>query len=211
MERGGELLKFFKSVFTEVPMKRKILAVSMMVCVLLLSAVTGTLAWLTDTTAELTNTFLFGKVEVTLNSPETIPDTIVPGKTVPKTADVTVSADSVDAWVFVKVDVPDEFKVQAGIANPVVINYQVGAGIDQWTRVDEANNVYGYKSVMTKGNTTNDLFTEISFDTGLSSEQVLTMNGKTITARAAAVQAEGVSSLSDAWTQGLSSTFPPLP
>lgn len=192
-------------------MKRKILAVSMMVCVLLLSAVTGTLAWLTDTTAELTNTFLFGKVEVTLNSPETIPDTIVPGKTVPKTADVTVSADSVDAWVFVKVDVPDEFKVQAGIANPVVINYQVGAGIDQWTRVDEANNVYGYKSVMTKGNTTNDLFTEISFDTGLSSEQVLTMNGKTITARAAAVQAEGVSSLSDAWTQGLSSTFPPLP
>jgi predicted ribosomally synthesized peptide with SipW-like signal peptide len=182
-----------------------------MVCVLVLSAVTGTLAWLTDSTEEVTNTFLFGKVEVTLNSPETIPDAIVPGTRVPKTADVTVSADSVNAWVFVKVDVPPEFKAQAGISDPVVINYQVGAGADQWTLLDAANNVYGYNSVMTGGNTTSDLFTEISFDTGLSSEQVLTMNGKTITARAAAVQAEGVSSLNDAWTIGLSSTFPALP
>jgi predicted ribosomally synthesized peptide with SipW-like signal peptide len=192
-------------------MKRKILAVALMVCVLVLSAVTGTLAWLTDSTEAVENTFLFGKVEVTLNSPETIPDTIVPGNKVPKTADVTVSTDSVNAWVFVKVDVPAEFKVQAGIANPVVINYQVGSGVDQWTLLDATNNVYGYNSIMTRGNTTSDLFTEIGFDSGLSSEQVLTMNGKTISARAAAVQAEGVNSLNDAWSTGLSGTFPPAP
>lgn len=66
------------------------------------SAIGGTLAWLTDDTDPVTNTFTVGNIEIDLG--ETTTDyKMIPGNDIAKDPKVTVVAGSEDAWVFVKV------------------------------------------------------------------------------------------------------------
>lgn len=66
-------------------------------------SVGGTLAWLTDTTGPVTNTFTVGDINITLD--ETKKDfKMVPGNTIEKDPKVTVKGGSEDCWLFVKVD-----------------------------------------------------------------------------------------------------------
>lgn len=63
----------------------------------------GTIAWLTDTTDEVENTFTVGNINITLE--ETKEDfKMIPGWTIDKDPVVTVKANSEDCWVFIKVD-----------------------------------------------------------------------------------------------------------
>ena len=62
----------------------------------------GTLAWLTDQTAEVKNTFTVGDINIGLT--ETTTDyKMVPGNTIAKDPTVTVKAESEACWLFVKV------------------------------------------------------------------------------------------------------------
>lgn len=66
------------------------------------SAIGGTLAWLTDQTQEVKNTFTVGNIGIDLD--ETTTDyKMIPGNDITKDPKVTVVAGSEDAWVFVKV------------------------------------------------------------------------------------------------------------
>ena len=95
--------------------KRTIIAAIVLLLVLLVG---GAIAYFTDETDPVTNTFTLGKVSITLTEPNWVttdsdnngvPDVaekLVPGDSLLKNPTVTVDADSNDAFVFVKVEVP---------------------------------------------------------------------------------------------------------
>lgn len=88
--------------------KRKGIATKMMFMILAVVlivgiSVGGTLAWLTDTTESVTNTFTVGDINITLDETKT-DFKMVPGNTIEKDPKVTVVGGSEDCWLFVKVD-----------------------------------------------------------------------------------------------------------
>lgn len=104
-----------------------LVAVSMIVgCV-----IGATLAWLTSTSDEVTNTFTTSDIEVTLN--ETTGGDhrefkMIPGYTIAKDPVVTVKADSEDCWLFVKVEESTNPKLED------YITYSVTTGENEWTQ-----------------------------------------------------------------------------
>ena len=83
-------------------MKKKTLALVLALTLLVAGVVGGTLAWLTDRTAEVKNTFTVGDINIDLT--ETTADyKMVPGNTIAKDPTVTVKANSEACWLFVQV------------------------------------------------------------------------------------------------------------
>lgn len=83
-------------------MKKKTLALVLALTLLVAGVVGGTLAWLTDRTAEVKNTFTAGDINIDLT--ETTADyKMVPGNTIAKDPTVTVKANSETCWLFVEV------------------------------------------------------------------------------------------------------------
>ena len=94
-------------------MKKKTLALLLALVLVFGAAVGGTIAYLTDTTGPIANTFTVGKVDITLTetfNTDTNNDgtndawqaQLIPGTTYTKDPVVTVTADSEDCWLFVK-------------------------------------------------------------------------------------------------------------
>lgn len=67
-------------------------------------AVGGTLAWLTDKTDPVTNTFTVGDIDIDLTESEDLDLKMIPGRTITKDPKVTVKAGSEACWLFVKVE-----------------------------------------------------------------------------------------------------------
>lgn len=84
-------------------MNAKKIAAALLAVVLLIGVgVGGTLAWLTAQTTDVVNTFTTSNIGVTLE--ETKNDfQMIPGWTIDKDPKVTVTADSEDCWLFVKI------------------------------------------------------------------------------------------------------------
>lgn len=84
-------------------MKKKALAMILAVTVLLGGVIGGTLAWLIDSTDEVTNTFTVGDIDIDLA--ETTGNTykMIPGNVLDKDPTVTVYGNSEDCWLFIKV------------------------------------------------------------------------------------------------------------
>lgn len=83
-------------------MKKKTLALVLALTLLVAGVVGGTLAWLTDQTDEVKNTFTVGDINIGLA--ETTTDyKMVPGNTIAKDPTVTVKANSEACWLFVQV------------------------------------------------------------------------------------------------------------
>ena len=90
-------------------MKKKTLALVLALTLLVAGIVGGTLAWLTDQTAEVKNTFTVGDINIGLT--ETTADyKMVPGNTIAKDPTVTVKANSEACWLFVKVTESTDLK-----------------------------------------------------------------------------------------------------
>lgn len=95
---------------------KKLTMVLVAIILVLCCTIGGTLAWLKDTTAPVTNTFTVGKVEITLTESPLEADgsygepaegtsnkyPLVPGKTYTKNPTVAVDTSSEDCWLFVK-------------------------------------------------------------------------------------------------------------
>lgn len=85
-------------------MKKKIAL--LMACVMAFGiAVGGTLAWLTDKTGDVVNTFTPSTINITLTEEKPADKTakMIPGFTIEKDPKVTVAANSEDCYLFVKV------------------------------------------------------------------------------------------------------------
>ncbi len=115
-------------------MKKKVLSIVAVVLVLC-CAIGGTLAWLTDRTNPVVNTFTVGDINIELKESENLNLKMVPGNTIAKDPKVTVKADSEACYLFVKVEKSTNFE-----------NFMTWAIADGWQLVPGETNVY-YREV----------------------------------------------------------------
>ena len=108
-------------------MKKKIAISIVAVALVLCCAIGGTLAWLTDKTDPVTNTFTVGNINIELK--ETTSDyKMVPGNTIAKDPKVTVKANSEACYLFVKVTKSGNFD-----------QFLTYAKADGWTQLVDGN------------------------------------------------------------------------
>ena len=172
-------------------MKKKAFLSMAAVILVLCCAVGGTLAWLTDKTDSVTNTFTVGDINITLA--ETTSDyKMVPGNTIAKDPKVTVKAGSEACWLFVKVVKSSNFGA--------FMTYEMADG---WTALTGSDGVF-YREVAAAA-------TEAEFAV-LKNDQVkvldsvtkemLTGQGftaPTLTFTAYAVQKDNIGTAAEAW------------
>lgn len=178
-------------------MKKKTIALIVCLTLIIGCAIGGTIAWLTDTTGPVTNTFTAGDVDIDLTENTGNSYKMVPGNTITKDPKVTVVAGSEACWLFVKVEESanlDDF-----------ISYTVDNG---WTALTGEDGVY-YREVsaltsdqtfsVLAGNTVtvNDTVTKTMLD-GL---KVSGATQPTLTFTAYACQKDNVASAEDAWAK----------
>lgn len=178
--------------------KKNLLMMALSLCLVAVVAVGGTLAYLSDSSDSVTNTFSFGTIDVTLSEDQ--PDVtgnetitvnedngysyanVVPGQTLNKAPKLTVTT-TVDAYVFARVTVGE--------------NMNLGNITKGWTQVPETNNVW-YKAVSGQESMQDlgTLFTQVTVGTtALDSEDTL----GTIKIEVAAVQQAGFNDVKAAY------------
>ena len=142
-------------------------------------AVGGTAAWLAAKSDPIASTFTFGDINITLTETDHQEQIkIIPGVDIPKDLKVTVTADSVDCWLFVK-----EEKTGTFVAGNVT--YAIADG---WTKAT-ADRVF---SVLAGD--------KITVSNTLTKEEIQNITDEpTLTFTAYAVQKEGINTAADAW------------
>lgn len=174
-------------------------------------AIGGTVAWLTDKTGPVVNTFTYGDINITLAETTGSSYKIIPGVDIAKDPKVTVEANSEDCWLFVKVEESGTF-----VSNKVT--YSIADG---WTKGDGTKipaNVY-YREV--NAVTTDTSFYILAGDTtyrngvvkvseNLTKTEVNSITTQpTLTFTAYAVQKDGIDTVEAAWEKVSSSTTTP--
>ena len=114
---------------------KKLLIVTVVALVLAVSCVVGTFAFLARKTDTITNTFVSGDITIALTETTGESYTMVPGETIEKDPKVTVSANSEDCYVFVKIEESTNFDTTN------VFTYSVDSA---WTAVEGETGVYYY-------------------------------------------------------------------
>ena len=124
-------------------MKKKTVALLLSLVLVFGVVAGGTLAWLTQKTDSVVNTFTYGDINIELT--ETKPDnkqaTIIPSVNIEKNPKVTVKAGSEACWLFVKVEEANwpAFKNEDGSKK---VSYSVRTGENEWTLVPGQTDVY---------------------------------------------------------------------
>lgn len=174
-------------------MKKKTLALVLALTLLVAGVVGGTLAWLTDRTAEVKNTFTVGDINIGLT--ETTTDyKMVPGNAIAKDPTVTVKANSEACWLFVKVTESENLDT--------FITYAIAEG---WTALPGVDGVY-YREV--PASAADQTFPVLAGNAvtvnNTVTKAMLTATdfaNPTLTFQAYAVQKDNVASASDAWAK----------
>lgn len=178
---------------------KKALFIMLSAALIVCATVAGTLAWLTDTTEPVVNTFTVGDINIELK--ETTGETykMVPGIELEKDPTVTVKAGSEACWLFVKV-------VKSGNFD----DFMTFAIADGWTELTVGSGVY-YRNVGDKSadGATDELFPVISGNkvTVKNTVTKANLNGlteatyPTLTLTAYAVQSAGFENVADAWAE----------
>lgn len=175
-------------------MKKKMIALTAALVLVLSAAVVGTVAWLTDKTQAEVNTFTVGNIAIDLT--ETTTDyKMIPGEEIDKDPKVSVEAGSEACWLFVKVEESanlDDF-----------ISYTIADG---WTKLEDG--VY-YRTVAADATErefsvlANDKVTVKDTVTKADMDAIKADSTKqpTLTFTAYAVQQAGFETAAAAWTE----------
>ena len=174
-------------------MKKKTLALVLALTLLVAGVVGGTLAWLTDQTAEVKNTFTVGDINIGLT--ETTTDyKMVPGNTLAKDPTVTVKANSEACWLFVQVTESTDLKD--------FITYAIAEG---WTALPGVDGVY-YREV--PASVADQTFSVLAGDAvTVKSDVTRTMletaktDAPTLTFKAYAIQKDHFATADAAWAE----------
>ena len=111
-------------------MKKRTIAMLAALTLTLGCAMGGTLAWLTDTTGEVKNTFTTSDIEIDLTeTPEEYK--MIPGYTIHKDPTVTVEAGSEACYLFVKLEKSDNFD-----------DFMTYAMEEEWIELETEEGVY---------------------------------------------------------------------
>lgn len=189
---------------------KKVVALALCAVMLVVGSVAGTLAYLQDT-AEVTNTFTVGSVDITLDEAK-VEDNgkapagaervtansykLMPGSTYDKDPQIHVADDSQDCYLYVKVT-----NAIAGIeAEGNTIAAQMAA--NGWTKID-GTDVYKYKKVVSGGEDVT-VFETFTINGSVTNNQLAayateTDNTKVINVVAYAVQTDNFDSAEHAW------------
>lgn len=148
----------------------------------------GTIAWLTDTTKEIKNTFTVGNIDIDLTESTGGSYKMIPGETLAKDPTVTVEAGSEDCWLFVEIEKSanlDDF-----IAYTVAEGWtELEAGVYyREAKADDEFSVLANDEVTVKADVTKEMMDGITAETE-----------PTLTFTAYAVQKAGNATAADAW------------
>lgn len=208
------------------------LVVAMLAVTLLVGcAIGGTVAWLTDKTDPVTNTFTYGDINIDLWETKDGMHTesrlnekgyvvnarsdlkIIPGVDLPKDPTVTVRAGSEACWLFVKVEEANwpTFKETDGTTKKKKVSYAIATG---WTALPGQDGVY-YREVSTATTDSDSSFNILAGDTtylngvvkvseNLTKTEVNSITAGTqpkLTFTAYAVQKDGFDTAAAAWAE----------
>lgn len=172
-------------------MKKKLLASVVAIALVACCVIGGTLAWLTDTTDPVINTFTVGDVNIDLTETTGTNYKVVPGTNITKDPKVTVEANSEACYLFVKIETTDWNNK---------MTYEVADG---WTELKGQTGVY-YRTV--ESSEAPQYFQVLKNDTvvvpgTLTESELETMetNVPTLTFTAYAVQSENMADATAAW------------
>lgn len=174
-------------------MKKKVLSIVAVVLVLC-CAIGGTLAWLTDKTASVTNTFTVGDINIELTE-TTTNYKMVPGKTITKDPVVKVEANSEACWLFVKVEKSTNFN-----------NFMTYIIADGWTALPSVDGVYYRQVAATTAAVTFPVLAgnTVTVKTDVTKTMLNNLNAATyptLTFTAYAVQSDGITDVTTAWAE----------
>lgn len=163
-------------------MKKKTWVSLVAVVLVLCCAVGGTLAWLTDKTGEVKNTFAPSGIKIELKETTGTQYKMVPGYTIEKDPAAKVLAGSEECWLFVKIEKSANFD-----------QYLTYAPATGWELVTGETNVYARKVTTADFDTAfsvlrNDQVTVKSDVTEVMMEGLNTANYPTLTITAYATQ-----------------------
>lgn len=168
---------------------KKVVATLLALVLLMGVAIGGTIAYLVDSTTEVTNTFAVGKIDISLDETHNEGFTVVPGGSDTKDPVVTVAQDSEKCYVYVSV------------INNLVIDTDTVATLNidssKWTAVGSNGNetVYKYTSVVDASTAAQNLpvFTTVSYDGAkITADNINGLKDKTIVVQAYAHQSENL-------------------
>lgn len=181
-------------------MKKKTIAVVLALVLVICCAVGGVLAWLTDTTDSITNTFTVGNVKIDLAESKNLNLKMIPGKDITKDPVATVKANSEDCYLFVKVVKSNNFDE--------FMTYTMAEGWNQLKDAD-GNDVSGvyYRQVSTA--TTDTTFNvikdnKVTVKTSVTQSMMDGLTGDTLptlTFTAYACQSAGFDTPAAAWAE----------
>lgn len=117
------------NALTNKQLKSIVTALSIVLVICL--TVAGTITYLQDSTDPVVNTFTTSDVSIKLEETTGGTYKMVPGDVIPKDPTVTVSADSEDCYVFVKIEKTENFDT-----------YLTAVIADGWEKVSTQDNVY---------------------------------------------------------------------
>ena len=199
-------------------MKKRTIAIVMAVVMLFGITAGATLAWLTDTTETVTNTFTVGDINITLTETGATAENqytntfkIVPGVDITKDPLVTVVKGSEACWLFVKVD-EENWPTYTDDSGKRKVEYAMAAG---WTKLTGETEVY-YREVASLVDAVDDSEFPVLLDNKVTVSSELTKteaNGinvnPTLTITAYAIQSAGLADVDsdgsvtavDAWAQ----------
>ena len=176
-------------------MKKKaiiaIVAVALVVC----SAVAGTIAWLTDVTPEVKNTFTYGDINIDLDETTGPEYKMIPGSDIDKDPFVTVKSGSEASWLFVKVTKSANFDD--------FMTYEIADG---WTALPGVDGVYYREVPAAAADITYPVLKgdKVTVKESVTKEQLTALTAATyptLTFKAYAVQKDNVASAADAWAK----------
>ena len=176
-------------------MKKKTLALILALVMVFGAAVGGTIAWLTDKTDDVKNTFTVGNIDIDLT--ETLPENktakMVPGDDIDKNPTAIVKANSEDCWLFVTIEKANDFDK--------FMTYDMADG---WTALSGVTGVF-YRTVA--ANTADQSFAILK-DNKVTVKDTITVadmdgvgtNYPTLTFKAYAIQQAHFENAANAWT-----------
>lgn len=171
---------------------KKALFIMLSAALIVCATVAGTLAWLTDTTAPVVNTFTVGDINITLTESENLDLKMVPGQPIEKDPKVTVKAGSEACWLFVKVDKSvnfDGFMTFEMADGWIALSGHAGV---YYRNVDATNADTGFDVLKDNKVTVRDTVTKTDLEGAKT-------NAPTITFTAYAVQKDGINDATTAW------------
>ena len=163
--------------------------IALLALVLVIGCVAGgTVAWLVAKTDTVTNTFTYGKIDITLTETTGTNYKIIPGTNIEKNPKVTVTAGSEACWLFVKVEKVGMF---------TGMSYEIADG---WELVEGQTNVFCRKVAAVTADTSFAVIkgNEITVSSDLTKENIPAVN-PTLKITAYAVQQENIADAAAAW------------